>query len=119
VGIAVRIPTYSLAAWTLFVWLTRMRNAAGADEALTAYILPVVLVVLACMALAAPRRWGPLLAIVASAVWLVRVPMILVADHDLPFKVVHTMLAVITWALAAWTVRSSGAARRGRPVRVP
>jgi hypothetical protein len=107
---AVRIATYSLAAWTLFVWLTRVRNAVGDSEAITAFILPVLLVVLACLAVAKPRRWGRLLAIAASAVWLVRVPMILVADHDVPFKVVHTGLAVITWGLAAWTLRAEARA---------
>jgi hypothetical protein len=102
----VRVPTYALAAWTLFVWLTRVRNASADDESITAFILPGLLVVLAGLALAKPRRWGRLLAIGASAVWLVRVPMILLADHDVPFKVVHTGLAVITWALAAWTLRA-------------
>jgi hypothetical protein len=44
---------------------------------------------------------------------LVRVPFILANDHGVGFKVVHTALAVITWALAAWSLRAE--ARRPVP----
>jgi hypothetical protein len=105
--------TYALAAWTLFTWGTRIRNAAQDDESATAFVIPVLLVVLAVVAIAKPRRWTRLLALVVSAVWLVRVPMILAADHDVAFKVVHTGLAVVTWLLAAWALRQE--ARRPAP----
>jgi hypothetical protein len=46
--------------------------------------------------------------------WLVRVPIIWFGDWSIGFNVVHTGLAVIAWALAAWTVRS-GVSRGRRP----
>jgi hypothetical protein len=103
---------YVLALWTLFTWGTRIRNAAQDHEALTTYIVPLALIVLAGLAIVRARRWGPLLVIAVSLVWLVRVPLIWASDYGIGFKVVHTMLAVVTWVLAAWTVRSQGRARR-------
>lgn len=108
------VPTYLLAAWTLFTWGTRIRNAAQDDESALAFVLPVALVALTVLALVRPRRWTRLLALTVSAVWLVRVPMILAADHDAGFKVVHTGLAVVTWLLAVWALRAE--ARRPVPV---
>lgn len=100
-----RVATYALAAWTLFTWGTRIRNAAQDAEGALAFVVPIVLTVLAIMALARPWRWGRLLALAASLAWVVRVPFILLGDEGAAFKVVHTALAVITWALAAWTLR--------------
>lgn len=103
---------YALAAWTLFTWGTRIRNAVGDHEPITAYIVPAVLIVIALAAIARARRWGPLLVVAATVAWLVRVPFILAGDYSVGFKVVHTMLAVVTWLLAAWTVRSGTTGRR-------
>lgn len=74
------------------------------EEDALAFVVPVALVVLAVVAIVRPRRWARLLALVASFAWLVRVPIILLSDHDTSFKVVHTALAVVTWVLAAWTL---------------
>jgi hypothetical protein len=112
------VPLYLLAAWTLFTWGTRIRNAAGDHESLTAYIVPLVLVAIAVAAVVRAKRWGPLLVIASTLAWLIRVPMIWSGDWSIAFKVVHTTLAVIAWALAAWTVRA-GASRGRRPVPVP
>ena len=102
----VRVSTYALAAWTLFTWGTRIRNAVQDEETAVAFVLPAVLVVLAVLAVVRPRRWARLLALATSLAWLVRVPMILLSDHDASFKIVHTALAVVTWLLAAWTLRA-------------
>jgi hypothetical protein len=107
------VPTYLLAAWTLFTWGTRIRNAAQDDESVLAFVLPVALVALTLLTIVKPRRWTRLLALTVSVVWLVRVPMILLADHGVGFKVVHTGLAVVTWALAGWALRNE--ARRPAP----
>jgi hypothetical protein len=109
---------YVLAGWTLFTWGTRIRNAAGDHESLTAYIVPVALVAIALVAIARTRRWGPLLIIASSLAWLVRVPAILFGDYSIAFKVVHTTLALISWALAAWAVRSGSGSRARRPATV-
>ena len=107
------MPTYLLAGWTLFTWGTRIRNAAQDDESALAFVVPVLLVVVAVAAIARPRRWTRLLGLASSLAWLVRVPVILTADHGVGFKIVHTALAVITWALAAWALRA--AARHPAP----
>jgi len=97
-------------AWTAFTWGTRIRNAVQDDESAGAFVLPAVLLVLAVMAAVRPRRWTRLLALVVSAVWLVRVPMIVAGDHDVAFEVVHTALAVVTWLLAFWALRAEATA---------
>jgi hypothetical protein len=109
------MPLYLLAAWTLFTWGTRIRNAAGDHESVTAYIVPSLLLLVAVAAVVRARRWGPLLVVASTVAWLVRVPAIWSGDWSIAFKVVHTTLAAISWALAAWTVRS-GASRGRRPV---
>ena len=55
----------------------------------------------------------------STAVWVVRDARILVADHEVGFKVVHTVLAVVSIVLAvAGLARGPpGQRRRGRPVR--
>lgn len=108
------VATYVLVAWTLFTWGTRVRNAVQDDESAAAFVLPAVLIVLALVAAARPRRWTRLFALVSIAVWLVRVPMIATADHDAAFVVVHAGLGVVTWLLAAWALRQE--ARRPAPV---
>ena len=46
-------------------------------------------------------------------VWLVRVPMILVADHGAPFKIVHVGLGVVSVVLAALVWQIGVMALRG------
>lgn len=103
--------TYLLALWTLFTWGTRIRNAAQDDESALAFVVPVALAVIAVAAIARPVPWTRLLALAASLAWLVRVPVILTNDHGAGFKVVHTALAVVTWVLAVWALRSEGRRR--------
>jgi hypothetical protein len=54
-------------------------------------------------------------AVLTVVVWLVRVPMILVADHGAPFKIVHVGLGVVSVVLAAlvWQI-GAVALRSGR-----
>jgi hypothetical protein len=40
-----------------------------------------------------------------TAVWLVRVPQITLANHDVPFKVVHGVLGLLSIALAVGVFR--------------
>ena len=109
--------TLALVAWTLFVWTTRIANI-WRDEALdggeklgrTGLALSFTLLALA-VAVTVWRRapQASLVAVGALAgwtvvVWVVRDGRILAADHDLGFKVVHTVLAVVSIVLAvlAW-----------------
>jgi hypothetical protein len=93
-----------LVAWTVFVWAGRIRN--GGSVLLAASFLVLAAVVVASMW---KRRWRPYavgtLAIWTIVVWAVRTPMILVHDHPAGFKIVHTVLAVVSIGLAVWAER--------------
>ena len=90
-----------------------MRNAVQDDEPATAFAVPALLGLLAVLAIVRPRRWTRLLGLSVSLAWLVRVPFIVLRDHDASFKVVHVGLAVVTWVLALWALRAE--ARRPAP----
>ena len=109
-----------LVAWTLFVWLTRVRNALGDDDLSTAgkagaLVLSASFVVLAGLVLDATVRHGDrraalvaLLGLWTVVVWPVRVVQIAAANHGAGFVVVHVALGVLSIALAAVAVRAQG-----------
>ena len=101
--------------WTVVVWAGRIRNIAGDDDLSApgrAWRLgaAVLFVVLAVAVLVARRRAVPyantvLAALVALTVgwWGVRgVGILLDVDHDIGFKVVHTILMIGSITLAVW-----------------
>lgn len=107
----------ALVAWTFFVWTTRIANiwrdsALDGGEKLGRTGLALSFTVLAIAVLGALWRRHERatslavagLAAWSVAVWVVRDGRILFADHDLAFKVVHTVLAVVSIVLAvlAW-----------------
>ncbi|MDY7101225.1 MAG: hypothetical protein S0880_08560 [Actinomycetota bacterium] len=120
-------PVLVLVAWTLFVWVGRVRNIL-ADDALEGWgrvgrlALATSFVVLGAatlVALLSPSRRGRVLdaLVIALAswttlVWVVRGAGIVYADHDLGFKVVHVVLAVVSIAVSGWAVQSR---RRSTP----
>jgi hypothetical protein len=128
-----------LVAWTLFVWTTRIANIwrdAGLDTgervgrtglAGSFTVLAVAVVVALWRGSSRARLWSVgALAAWTTAVWVVRDARILVADHEVGFKAVHTVLAVVSIALSvlAWrearrTDRADdvagGGGRTGRP----
>jgi len=97
-------PALVLVVWTVFVWAGRIRNGGSV-------LLAVSFLVLAALVVASiwKRQWRPYavgaLAIWTIGVWAVRTPMILVHDHPAGFKVVHTVLAVVSIGLAVWAER--------------
>lgn len=98
--------TVVFAAWTVFVWAGRIRNGGSILLALSFLVLAaVVLVSLRKQS----RQWRPYavgaLAAWTIVVWAVRTPMILVHDHPASFKIVHTVLAVVSIGLAVWAER--------------
>lgn len=115
----------ALVAWTFFVWTTRIANI-WRDEALdtgekvgrTGLALSFTLLAIAVVVTLWRRLpQASLLAVGALAawsvaVWVVRDVRILFTDHEIGFKVVHTVLAVVSIALAALAWRE---ARRARP----
>jgi hypothetical protein len=110
-------PVAGLVGWTLFVWVSRV-GLAWSDDSLTTGekvlgTLPPVLFVVLALATGALLLGGrpDLTGRVATAFagftvvyWALRLPFILVNDHPGGFKVVHTVLAVVSVALAvaAW-----------------
>ena len=97
---------YALPIWTLLVWTTRIRNIVAQDWTWTDFVVPVGLTVLAVAALVRRREGLLALAAATTLVWVVRLPLVLVHDHPIGFKVVHAVLAVVSIALAAATARA-------------
>ena len=123
--------TIGFALWTLLVWVGRVRNI-GADEALEGFELvwrlglAVTFVALGAVTLTAGWRasvgrstrllWivRPF-AVFTTVVWVVRAGGILLdGSHEGGFKVVHTVLAIVSIALA-WRAdrEAAGVASRG------
>jgi hypothetical protein len=117
-------PAVVLAAFTLLVWTTRIRNIWTDDELTTAGQLGRTALALVFTAFAAATilLWlrarrdrsvdgAPTLvrafAAWTVAVWVVRGTQIALADHDTAFVVVHTLLAVVSIGLALWADRSA------------
>jgi hypothetical protein len=107
----------ALVAWTFFVWTTRIGNIwrdadldTGEKVGRTGLALSFTLLALAVVgALWRGSARTRLVAVGALAawstgVWIVRDARILVADHEVGFKVVHTVLAVVSIVLSilAW-----------------
>jgi len=118
--------------WTTYVWVTRIVNAWGASSTETtggkvvSTVLSGVMLVLALGGVAVlVQAWRRPLTVGAArflqvfcgvtvVVWVVRSVQIVASDHDVPFKVVHVVLGVISIALAAgvWRTAAPVAARR-------
>lgn len=88
-----RWPLIVFLAWTVFVWAGRIRNGGSV-------LLAASFLVLAVMAAWRRGRWITALVIWTIGVWAVRTPYILVHDHPVGFKVIHTVLAAASIALA-------------------
>lgn len=124
------LAVYAFAAWTVFVWTTRVRNIVEDDGSSLDLVLAAALAALgAAVVLTAWRarhRLAPVLAVAVVATlvaWAVRTPMILLdPEWGATFKVVHMALAVVSVALAllAWrTTRFWPLARQGTGANPP
>jgi uncharacterized membrane protein YobD (UPF0266 family) len=131
-----RIVLLAFVAWTAFVWGNRISNTLRSEESAGAKTFSTVLsLVLLGFAVAVvvvvAKAWKSNLgtggakvlmaaAVLTVVVWLVRVPMILVADHGAPFKIVHVGLGVVSVVLAAlvWQIGAVGlrGGRNGAPM---
>ncbi|HLM62671.1 MAG TPA: hypothetical protein VK306_00100 [Acidimicrobiales bacterium] len=106
----------ALVAWTFVVWTTRIANIwrdegldTGGKVVRTALALSFTVLALAVVAALwrARRLTVPAVAALAAwtvAVWVVRGAGLVAGDHEVGFKVVHTVLAVVSIGLAvlAW-----------------
>ncbi len=116
---------YAFAAWTVFVWTTRVRNIVEDDGSSLDLVLAAALAVLgvavALVAWRARARQAPVVAVAVGATllaWAIRTPMILLdSQWGAAFKAVHSALAIVSvvLALAAWrTTAFWPVARRGK-----
>lgn len=113
-----RTAALGLAGWTVFVWGQRITNVI-ADDDLAGFARTWRLVVAVGFTAAAiaggvlvltrrPQARTVLvgLAVVGSGWWLIRGAQTLFADFSVGFKVVHTVLALVTVALSALVWRA-------------
>ncbi len=125
-------PISLFAAVTLLIWGNRVW-LAWSDAKLgvlgkLGYSVPITAFVVAALATlgmqlsdrARGRRFRSLVAALAVgtlAYWAVRLPVILFRHHSVPFKLIHTVLALVLVALAVRVVAFLGrsASGRGRP----
>lgn len=123
-------PALVLAVWSVLVWTTRIRNiwtddalSTGGQVARTALALVFTVFAVVTIALwvrgrrsgtAAPwaARWVRAFAVWTIAVWAIRAVQIGMADHEIAFKAVHTVLAVVSVGVALWADRAAHVARR-------
>jgi hypothetical protein len=117
-------PALALAAFTLFVWTTRIRNIWTDDSLTIAGQLGRTALSLTFTAFAVAVLWlwwqgrrrgavAPSARTVVSlfaawtiGVWAIRAVQIASAGHDAAFVAVHTALAVVSTVLAVWATRS-------------
>ena len=113
---------FAFVAWTLFVWAVRIKNA---DGSVGAVLLSLTFIVPAVAALVRPAVVLRPLVYWTAAVWAWRIVDIVVAsDHGIGFKVVHTVLGVVSVVLGVAALRAagrpapaSGSGSRRRPSR--
>lgn len=108
---------WALIAWTILLWLSRLRNVLANDELTSGgrairIGVVVLFVVLAGGAVHGYRRSRPVLIRVlvvwTIGYWLVRGIGILIDDYSIGFKAVHTALMVVSLTLAGLAVRQLG-----------
>ncbi len=125
------VPGLVLAAWTILLWSTRVRNALD-DATLVGWsrtwqvgvsvLFLVVAAVLAGLSLLRPsgaRRVGVVLAVAGSIWWAIRGVGIVVGDHEPAFTIVHVILAIGTIAISSWLLRGEWSARRSASIGDP
>lgn len=121
-------PALLLAVWTFLVWTTRIRNI-WTDDSLTTggqvwrTALAGIFTAFAVGVIVLWRKqgdatsWVRAFAVWTVGVWVVRAVQIGLADHGVAFKVVHTVLAVVSVGLALWADRAANRpATRPEPV---
>jgi hypothetical protein len=107
------IAVYAFAAWTVFVWGTRISNIledgdSSAFDLALAVVLTALGVVVAATAWRRRPAWPvPTLVVVTVAAWALRIPPLLLdGDHGPAFKAVHAGLALVSVVLAALAWRA-------------
>ncbi len=118
------VPGLVLAAWTVLLWSTRVRNALD-DATLVGWsrtwqvgvsvLFLAVAVLLAGLSLVRPTRAagvGVALAIAGSIWWTIRGIGIVIKDYEPAFTIVHVILAIGTIVISGWLLRGEWRQRR-------
>lgn len=117
-------PAVVLAAFTVLVWTTRIRNIWTDESLSTTGQIGRIALALAFTAFAVATGWvwwqarrgrtieGTVTLVRAFAVWtigvwVIRGAQIALADHDTAFVVVHSLLALVSIGLAVWAGRAA------------
>ena len=107
----------ALALWTVGIWGSRLRNALADDELVgsdrfsaigVAAVFVALGVIVGVGVLRRQWQWPPLLVLVIVGVvrWTIRGPIILLSDEwSVGFKVVHTVLWLVTVLLSVRALR--------------
>lgn len=112
---------WPLVLWTVFVWLSRVRNVVDNDELgggakTVRVVIAIVFVVFAWLMarmlwknrnshfVSTDRFLVGIFALWTVGFWFVRAGGILLGDETVGFKVVHSVLAVISFVVAAMAV---------------
>tara|TARA_Y100001001_G_scaffold1871_1_gene1971 strand:+ start:326 stop:769 length:444 start_codon:yes stop_codon:yes gene_type:complete len=125
---AVRL-LWLLVAWTAIVWVGRIRNIVGDDtladgDRAWGTVVAILFLMLAAVAATLPlglwhrrplgsTRLVAIFCLWTIAFWGVRGAGLLLADHEVGFKVVHTVLAGVSIGLAVLLQRADRAITAG------
>ena len=102
-------PLLVMVAWTVFLWLSRLRNVLGNDELTdwgTTWRIGVVVIFVVLAITAASGRLIDLFVWWTMGYWLVRGGGILIGDYSAGFKAIHTALMAVSIGLAMWVWRA-------------
>lgn len=102
-------PLTALVAWTVFLWLSRLRNVLGNDDLTaggTTWRIAVVVVFVVLAIVAFTGRLVTVLVVGTVGFWVVRGGGILLDDHDAGFTLVRTALMAVSIGLAMWVWRT-------------
>ncbi|MEQ8840068.1 MAG: hypothetical protein RIB98_03735 [Acidimicrobiales bacterium] len=111
----IRIPILGFLVWTVFVWVGRIRNIVSDDDlsggAMAWRLGAAVLFVMLALAVFVVGRQGERISVALLGVlvvwtigwWSIRgVGILLDGNHEIGFKVVHTVLMIVSIGLAMW-----------------
>lgn len=102
-------PLLVMVGWTLFLWVSRLRNVVGNDDLTafgTTWRVGVVVVFVGLALVAATGRAVGLFVGWTVGYWAVRGGGILIDDYDAGFKAVHTALMAVSIGVAMWVWRT-------------
>ncbi|MEM8922344.1 MAG: hypothetical protein AAGD35_02505 [Actinomycetota bacterium] len=122
------LPVIALAVWTLLVWANRIRNIVANDSlsgsTLFWRLTTAVLFVGAGLLLTVALIWyvrtrhpfalpvitwiGVSLAVIGTMFWVIRGTLIAFGEYDMGFKVIHSVLAVVSVVLGGIVVWWAG-----------